>query len=65
MNQNQPKIVKNQTQSPFAPIGKSGFKKPYEKPEIIFKGKQQLQVYLVDLIGKNKNPRFNKKVILT
>lgn len=63
---NTPKIVPNgaKTETVQKTNSKS-VKKPYEKPEIIFNNKQQMQAYLVDAVSKNKNKNFNKKLILT
>jgi len=66
MNQHTPKIVPNKNKNPTEAIQKVGRveRKPYEKPEIIFRNKRALQVYIGEFIAKNKNPRFNKRVIL-
>jgi len=51
-----PKIVANNS---------NNNKKPYEKPEVKFENKQQMQAYLVDSVTKNKRKNFNVSVKLT
>ena len=57
--QNTPKITANNSNS------NKTFKKPFSKPEKMFKTKQELQAYFVDSVSTNKRRSFNMNVKLT
>lgn len=58
---NKPKIIANKSNNNNS-LRKISF---HERPEKLFKTKQELQAYLVDSVFKNKRKSFNMNVVLT